>query len=281
MKKYMIYAGAALLLMGLASCEKEENFTLDNTFHLDNVLVARAEGFNDDLYKFNIELAEKGISGSEGSYTGSGKVVSYTMFCSKYYLNSSVYSAVVPGSEEDGSYIMSESTVYNVENGKVSQSGIKAGYVYVSNKDGKYRFGSTTTLDDGSTFKFVGGSSIDFPKLPKYKYCPELIGATSPDGTVFQVDFTNGEITIHMEFLGTELVDGEHMVDTGYKKGFLNDTYAAWGAVWDEGSRIIDAEGKVISYITDSKVTVSTKDDGSRRIEVDCDDIIYIYEGKI
>ena len=177
MKKNLTYAGAALLLLLGVACNKEENFVLENTYHLDKLLVAEGAGFNDELYTFTVELAEEGVTGAAGSYSGTGKVVSYQFYGSKYYLDSSVYPAVAAGSESDASYVAAQSTVYDVANGTVTAKGISDGYVYVSKSGTDYRFGTTSKLSDGSEFKFVSGVKIDFPKLPKYKYVNKPIQA--------------------------------------------------------------------------------------------------------
>ena len=92
-----------------------------------------------------------------------------------------------------------------------------------------------------------------------------------------------GEGTLfHLEFpLGFSFADGTY-AKGDYLPGFLNDTYAAWGAVWDEGSRIITYAGgsnSVSMYLTEQTITISTTAQGLRHIEVDCDDVIYIFEG--
>lgn len=78
MKIKHILAIVLLAVAGLASCQKEEDFTLENTYHLDNLLVAKAEGFNDELYAFTVELAEEGVSGSNGNYSGTGKIIRFS-----------------------------------------------------------------------------------------------------------------------------------------------------------------------------------------------------------
>ena len=294
MKKNLIYVGAALLLSVSVACNKEENFSLENTYHLDKLLVAEGAGFNDDLYTFTVELAEEGVSGANGSYSGSGKVVSYQFYGSKYYLDSSVYPAVAAGSESDASYVAAQSTVYDVVNGTVIAKGISDGYVYVSKSGSDYRFGTTSKLSDGSEFKFVSGVKIDFPKLPKYKYVNVPIQAYQAADR-YVIEFANGSLAMesgqmvgegllfHLEFpMGFSMEDGSYG-EGKYMPGFLNDTYAAWGAVWDEGSRVIEYAGgsnKVSFYLTNQTITISTTAGGARRIEVDCDDVIYIFEGK-
>jgi len=294
MKTKFILAGAMAALFCFTSCsEKEENFSLKDTYHLDKVLVAQGAGFNEELYTFTIELAEEGVSGSNGSYTGTGKVVKYQFYGSKYYLDSSVYPATNAGAEADGSYIPSQSTVYDVVNGQVTAKGITEGYVYV-NKSGKsYRFGTTSKLSDGSEFKFVSGCEIDFPKLPKYKYKTNMI-QTYDAGGKYVIDFgdegiylDNGSVVGNGEFFHLEINNLTSVKDGVYNpgeyvKGFQNDTYAAWGYVWDEGSRVIDAAtGSALWYIDSQVITISTLDNGNRKIAVDCDDVVYIYEGKI
>ena len=293
MKKNLIYAGAALLLMSVA-CNKEENFTLENTYHLDKLLVAEGAGFNDELYTFTVELAEEGVTGTNGSYSGTGKVVRYQFYGSKYYLDSSVYPAVAPGSESDASYVAAQSTVYDVANGSVTAKGISDGYVYVSKNGSDYRFGTTSKLSDGAEFKFVSGVKIDFPKLPKYKYTPIPIQAYQAEDR-YVVEFANGNLALesgvmvgegllfHLEFpLGFSMADGTYG-EGAYMPGFLNTMYAAWGYTWDEGSRVIEYAGgsnAVSFYLTDQTITFSTTASGARHIEVDCDDVIYIFEGK-
>lgn len=293
MKKNLIYVGAALLLSVSVACNKEENFTLENTYHLDKLLVAEGAGFNDDLYTFTVELAEEGVTGANGSYSGTGKVVSYQFYGSKYYLDSSVYPAVAAGSESDASYVAAQSTVYDVANGTVTAKGISDGYVYVSKSGTDYRFGTTSKLSDGSEFKFVSGVRIDFPKLPKYKYVNIPIQAYQAADR-YVVEFANGTLALeggtvvgegmlfHLEFpLGFSFAEGAY-TKGDYLPGFLNDTYAAWGAVWDEGSRIIMYAGgsnSVSMYLTEQTITISTTARGLRHIEVDCDDVIYIFEG--
>lgn len=293
MKKNLIFVGAALLLVAGTACKKEENFVLENTYHLDKLLVAEGAGFNDDLYTFTVELAEEGVTGANGSYSGTGKVVSYQFYGSKYYLDSSVYPAVAAGSESDASYVAAQSTVYDVANGTVTAKGISDGYVYVSKSGTDYRFGTTSKLSDGSEFKFVSGVRIDFPKLPKYKYVNIPIQAYQAADR-YVVEFANGTLAMesgtvvgegmlfHLEFpLGFSFAEGAY-TKGDYLPGFLNDTYAAWGAVWDEGSRIITYAGgsnSVSMYLTEQTITISTTARGLRHIEVDCDDVIYIFEG--
>ena len=295
MSNRLLYVGTALLMIGLASCQKEEAFVLVDTYHLDNLLVAQGSGFNDELYTFTVELAEEGVSGSAGNYTGTGKVVRYQFYGSKYYLESSVYPAVQAGSESDASYVASQSVVYDVVNGSATPKGIESGYVYVSRDNGSYRFGTTSRLSDGTEFKFVSGCAIDFPKLPKYKYVPNLVQfSEAADRTVLEVagsgismegGVVNGTgILIHLEFpFKGELKDGVYN-NGDYLPGFLNDRYAAWGAVWDEGSRIYDyanGAGAVSMYLTTQTISVTSIDGGKKRVEVDCDDVIYIFEGNI
>lgn len=294
MKKNLIYVGAALLLTLSAACNKEENFFLENTYHLDKLLVAEGAGFNDELYTFTVELAEEGVSGANGSYSGTGKVVRFQFYGSKYYLDSSVYPAVAAGSETDASYVAAQSTVYDVANGSVTPKGISDGYVYVSKNGSDYRFGTTSKLSDGSEFKFVSGVKIDFPKLPKYKYTPIPIQAYQATDR-YVVEFANGTLALesgqmvgegllfHLEFpLGFSMADGAYG-EGAYMPGFLNTMYAAWGYTWDEGSRVIEYAGgsnAVSFYLTNQTITISTTDGGARHIEVDCDDVIYIFEGK-
>lgn len=292
MKTSVLFAGAALLLLGLASCQKEEHFVLEDTYHLDNLLVAQGSGFNDELYTFTVELAEPGVSGSNGSYSGTGKVVRYQFYGSKYYLESAVYPAVDAGKESDGSYVPAQSAVFDVVNGTATRKDITSGFVYVSKKNEAYRFGTTSKLGDGSEFKFVSGCSIDFPKLPKYKYAPIYIQCSEAAGRTV-LEFASGNISeeggaisgsgllFHLEFpvLGG-LPDGVYK-SGDYLPGFLNDTYAAWGAVWDEGSRIheyANGAGSVLMYLTEQTISISTVA-GGRRVEVDCDDVVYIFEG--
>jgi hypothetical protein len=291
--RFIIIAGAATLFC-LASCQKDEDFVLENTYHLDKLLVAEGSGFNDELYTFTLELAEEGVSGSKGNYTGTGIVVSYQFYGSKYYLESAVYPAVTANNESDASYVAEQSAVFEVENGQVTRKGISEGFVYVSKTNDSYRFGSTSKLSDGTEFKFVSGCDIVFPKLPKYKYMPIFLQAYDA-APIYVVEIGNGSLAfdgsvtgdgvlIHLEFNGiSSLADGVYEPGD-YKAGFLNDTYAAWGAVWDEGSRIINVAGatqSVSMYITTATITVSTLDGGLRRIEIDLDDVIYIFEGTI
>ena len=294
MKKNLIYVGAALLLSVSVACNKEENFSLENTYHLDKLLVAEGAGFNDELYTFTVELAEEGVTGANGSYSGTGKVVRYQFYGSKYYLDSSVYPAVAAGSESDASYVAAQSTVYEVANGTVTPKGISDGYVYVSKTGSDYRFGTTSKLSDGSEFKFVSGVKIDFPKLPKYKYVNVPIQAYQAADR-YVVEFGNGSLAMesgtvvgegllfHLEFpLGFSMADGTYG-EGAYMPGFLNTMYAAWGYTWDEGSRVIEYAGgsnAVSFYLTDQTITFSTTASGARHIEVDCDDVIYIFEGK-
>ena len=293
MKKNLTYAGAALLLLLGVACNKEENFVLENTYHLDKLLVAEGAGFNDELYTFTVELAEEGVTGAAGSYSGTGKVVRYQFYGSKYYLDSSVYPAVAAGGEKDASYVATQSTVYDVANGTVTSKGISDGYVYVSKSGSDYRFGTTSKLSDGAEFKFVSGVKIDFPKLPKYKYINNPIQAYQAADR-YVVEFANGTVAMesgtmtgegllfHLEFpMGFSMADGTYG-EGAYMPGFLNDIYAAWGAVWDEGSRVIEYAGgsnKVSFYLTNQTITISTTAGGLRHIEVDCDDVIYIFEG--
>ena len=294
MKKNLIYVGAALLLSVSVACNKEENFVLENTYHLDKLLVAEGAGFNDELYTFTVELAEEGVTGANGSYSGTGKVVRYQFYGSKYYLDSSVYPAVAAGSEKDASYVAAQSTVYDVANGTVTPKGISDGYVYVSKSGSDYRFGTTSKLSDGAEFKFVSGVKIDFPKLPKYKYTLIPIQAYQAADR-YVVEFANGTLALesgvmvgegllfHLEFpLGFSMADGAYG-EGDYMPGFLNTMYAAWGYTWDEGSRVIEYAGgsnAVSFYLTDQTITFSTTASGARHIEVDCDDVIYIFEGK-
>ena len=292
MKKNLIFVGAALLMVSVG-CKKEEHFVLENTYHLDKLLVAEGTGFNDELYTFTVELAEEGVTGTAGNYSGTGKVVRYQFYGSKYYLDSSVYPAVAAGSESDASYVAAQSTVYDVANGTVTAKGISDGYVYVSKSGTDYRFGTTSKLSDGSEFKFVSGVKIDFPKLPKYKYVNIPIQAYQAADR-YVIEFANGSLAMesgqmvgegllfHLEFpMGFAMEDGSYG-EGAYMPGFLNDTYAAWGAVWDEGSRVIEYAGgsnKVSFYLTNQTITIFTTAGGARRIEVDCDDVIYIFEG--
>lgn len=294
MKKNLIYVGAALLLSVSVACNKEENFVLENTYHLDKLLVAEGAGFNDELYTFTVELAEEGVTGAAGSYSGTGKVVRYQFYGSKYYLDSSVYPAVAAGGEKDASYVATQSSVYDVANGTVTAKGISDGYVYVSKSGSDYRFGTTSKLSDGAEFKFVSGVKIDFPKLPKYKYTPIPIQAYQAADR-YVVEFANGTLALesgqmvgegllfHLEFpLGFSMADGSYG-EGAYMPGFLNTMYAAWGYTWDEGSRVIEYAGgsnAVSFYLTNQTITISTTAGGARHIEVDCDDIIYIFEGK-
>ena len=296
MKIKHILAMVVLAVAGLASCQKEEDFTLENTYHLDNLLVAKAEGFNDELYAFTVELAEEGVSGSNGNYSGTGKVISYRFYGSKYFLDTSIYSPVEAGSESDGSYVASQSTIYDVVDGKAVPVGIADGCVYVAKDNTSYRFSTTSRLKDDSEFKFVSGCTIDFPKLPKYKYLPTFIqkyeaadrtalelanGTLAMDGAAY----TGQGLLFHLEFPGKfDYADGTYLVDEGYMKGFLNDIYAAWGAVWDEGSRVIEytETGNAVSfYLTTQIIRFSTLEDGKRKVEIDCDDVVYVYEGDI
>ena len=292
MKTNLIYIGAALLLVS-AACNKEENFVLEDTYHLDKLLLAQGSGFNDDLYTFTVELAEEGVSGQDGNYSGTGRVVRYQFYGSKYYLDSSVYPAVQAGSESDGSYVAAQSAVYDVQNGSTTEKGIVDGFVYVSKSNNNYRFGTTSNLSDGTQFKFVSGCQIDFPKLPKYKYLSVHVQAYQAADR-YVVEFGDGTLALeggtvvgegmlfHLEFpLGFSFAEGAY-TKGDYLPGFLNDTYAAWGAVWDEGSRIITYAGgsnSVSMYLTEQTITISTTARGLRHIEVDCDDVIYIFEG--
>ena len=187
-----------------------------------------------------------------------------------------------------------QSTVYDVANGSVTPKGISDGYVYVSKNGSDYRFGTTSKLSDGAEFKFVSGVKIDFPKLPKYKYTPIPIQAYQAEDR-YVVEFANGNLALesgvmvgegllfHLEFpLGFSMADGTYG-EGAYMPGFLNTMYAAWGYTWDEGSRVIEYAGgsnAVSFYLTNQTITFSTTASGARHIEVDCDDVIYIFEGK-
>ncbi|MBQ9712325.1 MAG: hypothetical protein IJV54_08585 [Bacteroidales bacterium] len=290
----LCFLAAATMTLGV-SCEKEESFTLEDTVYMDKVLLAQGEGFNDELYSFDMEFAGEGVSGQNGSYTGTGEVVSLKMFGSKYYLDASIYSPVEAGGEKDYSYRIDESRYYTVSNGQVTEKKISKGYVNITKEDNSYRIGSTLTLENGETLKFIAHSDIVFPKLPKYKYMGNFIQAYDA-GEVYIVEFANGTAkmgdgkmegsgtVVHIEWPGLHSLEDGVYAPGDYKKGFLNDTYAAWGAVWDEGSRfheIADGNQSTSGYITDATITVSTLADSSRRIEVDMDDVVYIYEGHL
>lgn|GEM_PF-2609539 len=290
------YLAGALIMILAASCEKEESFTLEDTSHLDNVLVAQASGFNDELYSFDVQLASEGVSGKDGSYSGNGEVVALKLFGSKYYLDSAVYSPVEEGKEGENTYLVGTAKYYTVSGGNVTAKSVKDGFFYVNADGNSYRFGSTLRMDGGEEFKFVSGCDITFPKLPKYKYANNFIQTYEQNG-LFMVEFATGSVKLqsdgtlsgdgmkfHLEINGlTSLVDGVYKPGD-YKAGFLNDTYAAWGAVWDEGSRFSDVKGGVETtsgYITDAVITISTESDGSRKILIDMDDVVYVFQGKI
>lgn len=293
---HLSYLAGAIVMILAASCEKEESFTLEDTSHLDNVLVAQASGFNDELYSFDVQLASEGVSGKDGSYSGNGEVVALKLFGSKYYLDSAIYSPVEEGKEGENTYLVGTAKYYTVSGGNVTAKSVKDGFFYVDADGKNYRFGSTLRMDGGEEFKFVSGCEVTFPKLPKYKYANNFIQTYEQNG-LFIVEFASGSVSLqsdgtlsgdgmkfHIEIPGlTSLVDGVYNPGD-YVKGFLNDTYAAWGAVWDEGSRFSDVKGGVETtsgYITDAVITISTEPDGNRKILIDMDDVVYIFQGKI
>ena len=57
----LCFLAAATMTLGV-SCEKEESFTLEDTVYMDKVLLAQGEGFNDELYSFDMEFAGEGVS---------------------------------------------------------------------------------------------------------------------------------------------------------------------------------------------------------------------------
>jgi hypothetical protein len=147
----------------LASCEQERmdpltgKYTAPTPYEFTSLANQSIEKLTGKRI-FTVEVATSGVTGSEGSYSGSGEVLYMELVGDAYYLQSTAFTAGADkASAVKNQYIVGTATsgtrLYKVSGGSATAEPVKSGSITVSANGAVYTITGNLWLESGEVIK--------------------------------------------------------------------------------------------------------------------------------
>lgn len=180
MKNHYILFAAAALLLGASSCNKSVLDPLQGLYPaptvagLETTLAYSAQKL-DGRRCFTLDLSQKGVSGSHGSYSGKGIALFATLIGNDYYLKANTYTEAESAAAKNGNFVKGSTAVW--DNGTSKQ--IKSGNITITQTGGAYTLLAVLFAEDGTPYKLSWAGSLSYEADPEVTALTQVFTAQS------------------------------------------------------------------------------------------------------
>lgn len=239
----IIIAVAAILL---AACSKAVLDPLQGIYpapsvaKLESTLAYDAQKIDGKRY-FTLDLAEAGVSGSHGSYSGNGIALFATLVCNDYYLKANTYTNAEAAAAKNGNFITGATSVWDNGTAKSLQSGS----ITITKNNDNYSLSAILFATDGTPYKLSWKGELTYEADPEVIPLTQVFTAQSNLGNgVKSVTMSLGTADISSTFdmntwTTTWSGSGNYLaIDLYSEDGFLHEgtyTPCAVGGVIEAG----------------------------------------------
>lgn len=135
---------------------------------------------------FTIDFATDGVTGSNGQYSGTGKVLSVQFVGDTYYLHAAAFTAAAEASAKKGNYIAgyganSGSRFYNVSGGSATSQAMESGSLTIGKSGDNYTLNGVVWLDNGDIIKVSFSGTIVYEADPEPIALTQVLSASVND----------------------------------------------------------------------------------------------------
>jgi hypothetical protein len=316
--KFKSILGIVAVVALLASCEKDRlddltgKYTAPTPYTFTSLANQSIEKL-DGKRVFTVEVATEGVTGSEGTYSGTGEVLYMEFVGDAYYLQSTSFT---PGADKASAvknqYIVGTATsgtrLYNVSGGSATAEPVKSGSISVSSNGAVYTISGNLWLESGEIIKISFRGEIVYEVEIDVITLTNLLSFTSnlPGTSSVTVKIATNGLTNYFDmstyttvwtgsgnYLSTDIYSADGTLSPGtytaadalaagtFSKGYLYDAGAygkfPFGTYWGEVTTGVEGAQ---SFIESGTITVE-KDGDTYTIEGTFGSFKAVYTGPL
>lgn len=175
---------AACAFFALASCDEQSVIDPLQGIYKAPVRADLTEVLNSTASKvegkrhFVLELATTGVTGKDGTYSGTGIALEAELIGSDYFLTANTYSAAEAAAAKKGNYVIGATNVY--ENGTVHKC--TSGSIIITQSGTSYTMSAMLFCEDGSPYSLEWKGTLEYAPDPEAIKLSKVISAVSNAG---------------------------------------------------------------------------------------------------